>query len=158
MQWNIELNFMYRVLPSRLFLLAMGKPFRRKAVLAALSMITISYWILYLIYSDRVKIHYVGTLLDGKIFDSTRKRLVSPWTILDFAWLCLCISGPFETEIGVGKVIKGWDEGAYLTVSRSVLRTNLFINLIRRTAAVKGSESNPDRHSWLCMWSSVVAD
>jgi len=43
---------------------------------------------------DLVKIHYVGTLINGKTFDSSRER-----------------GEPFVTQIGVGKVIKGWDEG-----------------------------------------------
>ncbi|SCZ99541.1 BZ3500_MvSof-1268-A1-R1_Chr3-1g06080 [Microbotryum saponariae] len=44
---------------------------------------------------DHVKIHYTGTLLStGKTFDSSVQR-----------------GTPFECQIGVGQVIKGWDEG-----------------------------------------------
>ncbi|PWY97506.1 putative FPR1-peptidyl-prolyl cis-trans isomerase [Testicularia cyperi] len=45
---------------------------------------------------DTVTMHYVGTLAsNGAEFDSSKKPG----------------RGPFKTQIGVGQVIKGWDEG-----------------------------------------------
>jgi len=42
-------------------------------------------------------VHYEGSLLSGQVFDSSYKR-----------------NQPIDFQLGVGQVIKGWDEGISL--------------------------------------------
>jgi peptidylprolyl isomerase len=46
------------------------------------------------IAGDVIQVHYRGTLEDGSVFDSSYEK-----------------EAPFQTQIGVGQVIKGWDIG-----------------------------------------------
>ena len=43
---------------------------------------------------DILTVHYVGTLSDGQVFDSSLERNL-----------------PFSFTLGAGQVIRGWDEG-----------------------------------------------
>ena len=52
-----------------------------------------------------ISAHYTGKLLDGTVFDSSVER-----------------NEPFDTPIGVGQVIKGWDE-AFMSMKKGERRT-----------------------------------
>ncbi|MBC8384962.1 MAG: FKBP-type peptidyl-prolyl cis-trans isomerase [Candidatus Cloacimonetes bacterium] len=61
---------------------------------------------------SKVKVHYTGYFKDGKMFDSSVER-----------------GKPFEFILGVGQVIKGWDEGVSLMKKGGKIRFIIPYNL-----------------------------
>jgi len=57
---------------------------------------------------DTCRVHYVGTLEDGTLFDSSRARLQ-----------------PFNFLLGKGMVIRGWDEGVKLMSRNQVVKLTI---------------------------------
>ncbi|KAK7468231.1 hypothetical protein VKT23_002739 [Stygiomarasmius scandens] len=87
---------------------------------------------------DRVTIHYVGKLLDGSVFDSSRDR-----------------GEPFVTEIGVGRLSRDGMRvrQSYLALLVVDGRRLTSIGLLYRcSATVFGPESRPHCNTRLCIW------
>jgi|WetSurMetagenome_2_1015567.scaffolds.fasta_scaffold40457_5 FKBP-type peptidyl-prolyl cis-trans isomerase len=74
--------------------------------------------------SDRIKVHYTGTLIDGTVFDSSYKR-----------------NQP--AEFGVGQVIPGWTEALQLMSVGSKYRIFIPENLAYGSQAPQGSAIKP---------------
>ncbi len=73
-----------------------------------------SFSVVTIFLLDKVTTHYVGTLVDGTKFDSSRDRyFITRDSILSINIIIRSRGFPFQVEIGVGKVIKGWDEGLF---------------------------------------------
>lgn len=67
----------------------------------------------YPVNGDQVTVHYTGTFLDGKTFDSSKDR-----------------NQPFKFQVGRGRVIKCWDE----VVERLTLGDHVIVTCPSETA------------------------
>ncbi len=59
---------------------------------------------------DQVEVNYVGRLLDGKLFDTSVESVAKEGNVFNPQRPY----GPYKLIIGVGQVIKGWDEAIML--------------------------------------------
>ncbi|MCT4697421.1 FKBP-type peptidyl-prolyl cis-trans isomerase [Candidatus Cardinium sp. TP] len=57
-----------------------------------------------------IKVHYTGRLLDGTVFDTSLEEVAKAHNIYN----AQRPYQPFEFKVGLGYVIKGWDEGLLL--------------------------------------------
>jgi len=74
--------------------------------------------------SDRIRVHYTGTLIDGTVFDSSYKR-------------------DQPAEFNVGQVIPGWTEAIQLMTVGSKYRVFIPENLAYGAQAPQGSAIKP---------------
>ncbi|MEQ8927967.1 MAG: FKBP-type peptidyl-prolyl cis-trans isomerase [Fulvivirga sp.] len=60
---------------------------------------------------QRVRVDYIGSLLNGTVFDTSYKNIAVDNGIYDSRREPY---GPIEFSLGIGQVIQGWDEGISL--------------------------------------------
>lgn len=80
--------------------------------------------------NDTVSLNYRGQLLDGTIFDSNIDSAFNHVT-------------PFEFPLGLGRVIKGWDEGVALLNKGTKATFYIPSRLAYGASAMPGNNNNP---------------
>jgi len=68
---------------------------------------------------NTVKVDYTGYVLDGTVFDTSREQVAREKDIYNEGRGGY---GPFEVQVGAGRVIPGWDEGLQLLREGSVAK------------------------------------
>lgn len=87
-------------------------------------------------------VHYVGTLLDGTQFDSSRGR-----------------NDPFKFKLRAGQVIKGWDEAVESMKKGEVARVTLKPEYAYGTLLDRhDGTANKHRRCWLASYNSTQRD